>query len=166
MADATVIRLECGDNAMRVFLDGRDVTEEIRNPDVTRSVSAVSAVKRVREAMVREQRRMGERGGIVVEGRDIGTIVFPHADLKFFMVANVDERAKRRNAELKEKGLSVSLEQLKEEIIERDQKDSAREFSPLRKAADAIVIDTSTVTIDEQVERIVREAEARRRPGP
>ena len=160
LADTTIIRLEHSNHSLRVYLDGRDVTDAIRKPEVTRNVSAVSAMKRVREAMVREQRRMGERGGIVLEGRDIGTVVFPNADLKIFMVANVDERAKRRNAELQEKGLSVSLEQLKEEIIERDQKDSLREISPLRKAADAVVIVTSAVTIDEQVDRIVQEAEA------
>lgn len=159
MADGTVIRLEHHDHVLRVILDNRDVTEAIRRPEVTRNVSAVSAIKRVREAMVREQRRMGERGGIVLEGRDIGTVVFPDADVKIFMVANLDERAKRRGAELKEKGIAVSLEELKEEIIERDQKDSAREVSPLRKAADAVVIDTSRLTIGEQVDRIVKEAE-------
>lgn len=144
--------------SLRVFVDGNDVTDEIRRPEVDRAVSAVSSYKKVREVMVREQRRMGEHGGIVLEGRDIGTVVFPDADLKIYMVANVEERARRRQKELAAQGITTSLDDLVKEIVTRDEKDSRRALSPLRKADDAIILDTSTMTVDQQVEFITRKA--------
>jgi cytidylate kinase len=155
IARKTAIRLEDFDDELRIFLDDRDVTKNIRSQAVTKNVSAVSALKDVREVMVREQRQMGKNGGIVLEGRDIGTVVFPDADVKIFMVAHVEERARRRAKELEKQGIKVPIEQLVNEIIERDQKDSQRDISPLRKADDAHVLDTSDLTIEEQVDFIV-----------
>jgi cytidylate kinase len=109
--------------------------------------------------MVREQRKLGAHGGVVVEGRDIGTVVFPAADLKIFMVADVRQRAMRRQKELRQQEVEVSLEELVEEIRERDRKDSERGMSPLLKAGDAIELDTSNLSIGEQVDFIVRQAE-------
>jgi len=139
----------------RVLLDGEDVTAPIRTPDVTRAVSMVSSHRSVRQAMVREQRRMGSEGGIVLEGRDIGTVVFPDADLKFFMVAGIEARARRRGEELRSRGITPDLKSLAEEIGERDRLDSTRKESPLRKAGDAIEIDTSEMTIEEQVRAVL-----------
>lgn len=158
LAERTEIRLERDAGRVKVFLDGLDVTEEIRSPEVDRAVSAVSSYGKVRELMVREQRRMGQRGGIVLEGRDIGTVVFPEAELKIYMVANVRERARRRQQELAARGVASELEELVEEIVRRDEKDSSRTLSPLRKAPDAIILDTSTMTVEEQVEFIVQKA--------
>ncbi len=158
LARHTKISLVHINNELRVLLDGRDVTRAIRSQQVTKSVSAISMIDAVREVMVREQRRMGTEGGIVLEGRDIGTVVFPNADLKVFMVADVEKRASRRQKDLEKQGVEVSLEDLKQEIIERDRKDSKRNISPLRKADDAIVIDTSDLTVDQQVELIVTKA--------
>lgn len=159
VAKSTQIRLERRGGESRVFLDGADVTAKIRSQAVTRNVSAVSMLKEVRDVMVREQRRMGADGGIVLEGRDIGTVVFPGADLKIFMVAQVEERARRRQMELQREGQTVGLEDLVREIGERDRKDSQRDISPLCKAVDALVLDTSEMTIPEQVEFIVERAE-------
>lgn len=158
LAQHTNIRLEQHDDQLKVFLDNKDVSKAIRSQAVTKAVSAVSSIKKVREVMVREQRRMGERGGIVLDGRDIGTIVFPDADLKIFMIADVKERARRRQKDLQIEGENVALERLVEEIIERDRKDSKRNISPLCKADDAIILDTSNLRITDQVEFIVKKA--------
>jgi len=158
LSNDTVINLEQHGDQLCVILDGRDVTRDIRSQAVTNAVSAVSALKKVREVMVREQRRMGADGGIVMDGRDIGTVVFPKADLKIFMIADVTKRAIRRQKDLKSEGVDVPVDQLTREIIERDRKDSARNISPLAQATDAIVVDTSKMTIDEQVKFIVDRA--------
>jgi len=158
LAEKTNIRLEQFDDQLKVFLDSKDVTRAIRSQAVTNAVSAVSAIKKVREVMVREQRRMGANGGIVLDGRDIGTVVFPNADLKIFMIANVKERASRRQKDLIKEGVDVSLEELVDEINERDRKDSRRNISPLRKADDAIILDTTNLAITEQVKFIVNKA--------
>ena len=155
LADLTEIRIQQKGSQMRVTLDGRDVTSAIRNRAVTNAVSAVSALPSVREVMVREQRRMGEEGGIVVEGRDIGTVVFPGADLKIFMVAEVGQRVQRRRKEMQQQGIDIDPGQLEEEIRVRDQKDSQRNISPLKKAEDAVVLDTTDLTITEQVNKIL-----------
>ena len=156
LAERTSVRLEKADNGIKVFLDGEDVSKEIRTQEVTRAVSAVSAIEKVRTVMVREQRKVGELGGVVVDGRDIGTVVFPNADIKIFMIANVEERARRRQKELKHAGVTVDLSKLIEEIAVRDNKDSGRDISPLRKADDAIALDTTDLTIEEQVDFIVK----------
>jgi len=152
---STHVALHRAGNGTRVDLDGEDVTDEIRTPGVTRAVSAVSRHRAVREAMVREQRRLGAEGGIVLEGRDIGTVVFPDADLKFFITAGIEARAQRRLEELRGRGMQADPEKLREEIRERDTLDSTRAESPLRKADDAVEIDTSGITIEEQVAAVV-----------
>lgn len=158
LARGTEIRLEHDNRGLRVFLDGKDVTDAIRTPAVTRAVSAVSMIEEVRGSMVRQQRRMGKEGGIVLEGRDIGTVVFPDADLKIFMVADVEQRAIRRRKDLESQGVEIPIDDLKKEIIERDGKDSRRQVSPLKKADDALVVDTSHMTIEDQVEFVVARA--------
>lgn len=158
LAERTNIRLEQHGEELKVFLDNVDVTRAIRSPAVTGAVSAVSMVRKVREVMVREQRRMGERGGAVLEGRDIGTVVFPDADLKIFLVASVDARARRRALELRGEGAEVPVDQVERELVVRDRKDSHRAISPLRKAPDALVIDTTDTTIAQQVDAIVEKA--------
>jgi len=145
-------------SGLRVLLDGDDVTEEIRSVEVTQAVSAVSSIPAVRGALVDIQKRMGSKGGIVLEGRDIGTVVFPDADLKIFMVADLDERVKRRHKELRARGESSDSNALKEEIRRRDKLDSTRKESPLVKAPDAIEVDTSGLTVEEQVEFVVCKA--------
>jgi cytidylate kinase len=162
MTKTTAVRLEHdNDERLRVMLDGEDVTDAIRLPDVTRTVSEVSAIPAVRELMVREQRAMGSSGGIVLEGRDIGTVVFPHAELKIFMIADPRERAVRRAKELEEKGIHADVQVLEQEIRERDAYDSSRAHSPLKKAEDAIVLDTTHLTIEEQTAYIVCRAKER-----
>jgi cytidylate kinase len=158
IAKDTSVRLVSNGTKVRVVLDGEEVNEEIRLPEVTNIVSQISTVSDVRSLMVKEQRAMGNEGGIVLEGRDIGTIVFPNADLKIFMLANERERAERRKKELTAKGVSITIDDLTKEILERDKIDSERAVSPLRKADDAIVLDTTTLTIQQQVEFIVTKA--------
>ena len=160
MLGRTEVRLEEGDGGLRVLLDGEDVTDLVRSPEVIRAVSWVCALPFVREAMVQLQRRMAAGGGVVMEGRDIGTVVVPDAEVKVFLDADVRERARRRWRELREKGMDVSLEDVERELEERDRKDSAREHSPLRRAPDAILVDTTNLSVEEQVERIVRMVKA------
>lgn len=155
VAGNTQIRFDYGAAPPRILLDGRDITDKIRTREVSAASSAVSAIKAVREVMVREQRKIGEQGGIVLEGRDIGTVVFPDADLKIFMVAAVDERARRRQREMAAKNATVDLDTLQNEIIQRDTQDSHREISPLRRADDAILLDTSNLTIEQQVDFVI-----------
>jgi CMP/dCMP kinase len=155
LVDQTQIELRREGKAMRVLLDGKDVTEAIRTVEVTRAVSAVSSHRTVRQAMVREQRKMAKAGNVVAEGRDIGTVVFPQADLKFFVIAGIEARAGRRQKDLHRQGVETDLNELERAIRERDALDSSREESPLRKADDAIELDTSDMTIDQQVEFVV-----------
>ena len=145
----------------RVFVDGTEVTDAIRTPEVTANVSRVAAIGAVREAMVDQQRRMGEIGGIIMDGRDIGTVVFPNAELKIFLTASVEERASRRFKEIIAKGQECDLEQLKQEIAARDKADSEREISPLKQADDAVLLDSSDMTIDEVVQTILKMVEER-----
>ena len=159
IAQETRVELRREGTGVRVFLDGRDVTDGIRSRDVTNAASGVSAVQMVRDVMVREQQRLGERGGVILDGRDIGTVVFPGADLKIFMLADVGTRALRRQKELAEDEVHVRIDELAQEIQNRDRKDSEREISPLRKADDAIVLDTSQMSIEEQVQFILTQVE-------
>jgi cytidylate kinase len=160
LTDISVSFKRSGDTC-HVLLDGEDVSDEIRTSRVTRAVSAVSSLAVVREAMVREQRKLGARGGVVLEGRDIGTVVFPDADLKVFLVAGLDARAGRRRKELRDRGLDADEKTLRSEIEERDRLDSTRAASPLRRAVDAIVVDTSNLSIEEQVSRVLEYARDR-----
>lgn len=140
----------------KVWLDGRDVTEEIRSNEVSKLVSKISALKPVREKLSAIQKKLGEAKGVVMDGRDIGTAIFPTAELKIYMMASARERARRRYAELKSKNADISLDALEVEIKQRDEEDMNRAVSPLRKADDAVVLDTSSLTIEEQVEHIYR----------
>jgi cytidylate kinase len=145
----------------RVFVDGTEVTDAIRSTEVTAIVSRVAAIGAVREAMVAQQRRMGESGGVLMDGRDIGTVVFPNAQLKIFLTASVEERALRRYKELVAKGERVELAQLRRDIAYRDRQDSEREISPLRQAEDALLLDTSNMNIEQVTARIMQLVEER-----
>ncbi len=134
------------------FLNNENVEEDIRSVEVSEVVSLISKIKQVREKILVLQRRMGEKKGIVMDGRDIGTVVFPEAELKIFMTADVNVRAKRRYDELKEKGLKVSLDEIKKNIEQRDYQDANRKESPLAKAKDAIELDNSNMTVEEQMD--------------
>ncbi|RKY49324.1 MAG: (d)CMP kinase, partial [Candidatus Neomarinimicrobiota bacterium] len=147
-------------NGDRVFLNGKDVTDRIRLSDVTEAVSPVSAMKAVRKKMVCLQREIGRKQDCVVDGRDIGTVVFPDADYKFFLVADIRVRAERRLKEQTEKGEKLSLDDVMHQIDMRDRMDSSRDQSPLKKADDAIEINTSDLTIDQQVQRIIDKVES------
>jgi cytidylate kinase len=133
------------------FLNSGNVEKEIRNMEVTSHVSRISQIPEVRTRMVELQRQIGAGRGIVMDGRDIGTVVFPDADIKIFMTASVDIRAKRRYDELKGKGMSVDFEEIKNNIIARDIADENRDISPLRRADDAIILDNSRMTVAEQM---------------
>ena len=142
-------------DGIHIYLDDEDVSEAIRSIDVTNNVSAVSSYEGVREEMVNLQKEYGRKGGIVMDGRDIGTTVFPNAELKIFQIASVEERANRRYKENMRKGIACDLNTLKEEIKVRDFKDSTRSVSPLRKASDAIELDTSNLEPKEVVDKII-----------
>ncbi|MGM0502420.1 MAG: (d)CMP kinase [Bacillota bacterium] len=155
LAHQTKIKFEKEGNQELVILDGENVTEQIRTNKVSNNVSLVAQIKEVREQLVKWQRQMAAQGGLVMDGRDIGTVVLPNADLKIFLTASVTERTKRRYQDLKNNGEVVDFEQLKKEIIRRDELDKNREFSPLKKAKDAHVIDTTDLDIPEVVNRII-----------
>ncbi len=142
------------EDGQHVFIASKDVTLEIRQPDVTKAVSEVSTHGKVREELVAVQRKIGERGGVVMDGRDIGTAVLPNAEVKIFLVASVSERAERRFKENQEKGIPTDLETLTKEIQERDHYDSTRDVSPLKQAEDAVRIDTTGKSIPEVVAAI------------
>jgi cytidylate kinase len=140
---------------LRVLLDGEDVSLAIRTQELGQGASKVSAQPRVRAALLELQRAAGREGGVVLEGRDIGTVVFPDAEAKLFLTASVDERARRRFEQLKLAGEPADLETVTREVVERDRRDSTRPIAPLRKAEDAVVIDSSGIGIDDVVARIV-----------
>jgi cytidylate kinase len=139
----------------KTLLNGEDVSKEIRTPNVTKLASPVAAVGVVREKLVEQQRELGKNGGVVMDGRDIGTVVFPNADLKLYMQASIEARAERRTKELIAAGEQVTKEEIAKQIADRDEFDSNREISPLRKADDAQVLDTSNLTIEEQTKIVV-----------
>lgn len=139
----------------RLFLNGKDVSADIRQMYVSDRVSEVSALKEVREAMVRQQRELGERTNIVMDGRDIGTVVFPHADLKIFMTASPEVRTQRRYEELLQKGEKISLEEVAVNLKHRDNIDTTREVSPLKKAEDAVFLDNSKMSREEQLDFVL-----------
>ncbi|MDX5418638.1 MAG: (d)CMP kinase [Hymenobacteraceae bacterium] len=144
-----------------VFLNGLNVEDEIRKMYISNQVSEVSVVKEVRHAMVAQQQKMGKKRGVVMDGRDIGTAVFPDAEVKIFMTADVDTRARRRQDELLEKKQLINLDEIKENLLKRDLIDSTRQESPLRRADDAFLLDTSHMTIDEQVEFVLNQVTSR-----
>ncbi|MEM8585097.1 MAG: (d)CMP kinase [Bacteroidota bacterium] len=146
-----------GDGSNITLLNGERVEKEIRGLEVSQLVSPVATISTVRRAMVAQQRRMGSEGAVVMDGRDIGTVVFPHADLKLFLVADLEVRAQRRLSELKERGQEANLADVMTNLQERDRIDSSRADSPLRKADDAIVIDNSKLSFEQLVERAMEE---------
>ncbi|MFD2913016.1 (d)CMP kinase [Jeotgalibacillus terrae] len=157
----TVIELKPGEDGQLVFLDGKEVTRDIREQRVTKHVSDVALHKAVRSEMVKRQQKLLKNGGIVMDGRDIGTAVIPDAELKIFMSATAEERARRRFEEHQSQGIKSDLQQLKSEIEERDYIDSTREVSPLTKAEDAIELDTTHMSIDEVVNKVTELAAGR-----
>lgn len=142
-------------NVSHVFINGRDVTDRLRTKEVDLNVSTVAKNRAVRELMTEMQRNIAKSGNIILDGRDIGTRVLPDADFKFFITASLEERARRRWKELKDKGLEVSLAEIEKEIAERDLEDSTREIAPLVKAEDAILIDTSHLSIPEVLDKLL-----------
>ncbi len=148
-----------------VFCCGEDITEAIRSPEISQLASDISKKKGVRKALVEKQREMGRGGGIVLEGRDIGTVVFPDADVKFYLDARTEERARRRFHELIEKGIKADLEGTLEEMVRRDRNDMKRDLAPLKKAEDAVGVDSTEKSAEEVVEEMVRIVKERtRRP--
>lgn len=139
-----------------ILCDGEDITQAIRSPEISRLASDISTKKGVREALVQKQREMGREGGVVLEGRDIGTVVFPDADVKFYLDADAGERGRRRFKELVEKGAGVDFKETLEEVIQRDHNDMHRSLSPLKKANDAVLIDSTYRSIEEVVEEMFR----------
>ncbi len=149
------VELAGSGDAPKTLLDGEDVTEAIRSLDVTNNAYAPSQTPGVRQRMVELQRAMADSGPLVAEGRDMGTVVFADSPAKFYLDASVDVRAGRRHRELAAKGEDISLEELKEQVVTRDRRDSTREASPLRRADDAVTIDTSEMGIDDVVESMI-----------
>ncbi|MEJ7540740.1 (d)CMP kinase [Staphylococcus intermedius] len=143
------------EKGQRVFLNDRDVTDYLRENDVTQNVSYVSSIKEVRQFLVQAQQKLAAEKGIVMDGRDIGTTVLPDAEVKVYMIASVEERAERRFKDNQERGIESSIEQLKKDIAERDAYDMNREISPLRKAEDAIEIDTTGLSIEQVTDKIL-----------
>ena len=145
--------------SQRIAVDGTDVSEAIRTPEVTAIVSQVAAVSSVRRKMVVLQQKMASNGGVIMDGRDIASKVLPNADVKIFLTASIEERANRRYKEMKEKGFEVDLAKLRDEIVARDKADSEREESPLVRVPEAILLDTTNMNLDEAEAAIIRLAE-------
>jgi CMP/dCMP kinase len=161
LARGTRIDLKALDGTQQVFLDGEDVTTAIRTPEVSQAASKIAVVSGVRHVLVAEQRRAGQQGGVVMEGRDIGSVVFPDADLKIFLTASPEVRAERRYREHQQKGDSIDLARTLVEIHERDQRDRERTTSPLVRAPDAVVVDSTAMEAEEVARLVVMLANGR-----
>ena len=153
----TKLDLEEDERGIRVFVDQKDVTDEIRTPEVSMMTSKISSLPMVRQRLLDVQRQIGEKGGLVMEGRDIGTVVFPKADVKFFLDAMPGVRGKRRYLEFQEKGVSVDFSDTLHQVEERDRLDRERKHSPLKCARDAVRIDSTQMTIEQVLDRMVKE---------
>ena len=153
----TVVTIKKDNKDPKIFVDGIDVSGEIRTPDMGMMASAVSKSPAVRARLLTLQRELGKSGGVVMDGRDIGTVVFPEADMKFYLDASVEERGRRRFVELKAKGMDVERAQITREIRDRDRQDSGRTIAPLRQADDALRIDSSDMSIDDVLYRMISE---------
>jgi cytidylate kinase len=158
----TEIDLKEEDGRLAVLLDGEDVASQIRTPEVSQMASKVSALRMVRTRMLELQREVGRRGSVVAEGRDIGTVIFPEAEVKIFLDASIAERARRRWQELRASGRLVDLHETQREIEERDRRDSGRDVAPLRQAEDALLIDSSAVSADEVAAMVLARVRATR----
>lgn len=156
LAGRTTIDLQDDSAGVKVLLDGEDVSEEIRTVDVTNKTFYVARAPHVREIMVQWQRTIGNRRGVVAEGRDVGTVVFPQATNKFYLDAHAEERSRRRVEELRAKGKTVDADRIAAELKERDKKDIARRVGPLKKADDAVLIDSTNLSIDEVVGEMLK----------
>ncbi len=154
-------KLTFENNGSRVILNGVDISRQIRFPEVDRNISTVVKFPRLREIMVQQQQRIGKTGRVVSEGRDVTTVVFPNADVKIYLDASLNERARRRHSQLKKKGHKLNLEQVEKDTARRDTADETREHSPLRIAQDAVSLDTTNMTIRQVVEFIAVVAERR-----
>jgi len=152
----TAVALAVREGATRVLLDGQDVTEEIRTPAISMLASTVSALPEVRQRLLAVQRESGPAGGIVAEGRDMGTVVFPGADVKFFLTAGPEERGRRRWLELKQRGHEVELAEVIRDVARRDRQDSGREIAPLRPSGDAVLVDSTGKSVEEVVQEMLR----------
>ena len=139
-----------------IFIDGEDVTEEIRNPRIDQNVSQIARLPKIRKQLIYLQRKLAEKGDIVMEGRDIGSVILPQADIKFYFTASEEERIKRRYKELMDKGYSIDYKEVKKQIIQRDKIDSKRKYAPLIKAKDAILIDSTEKSIEEVKDNILK----------
>ena len=149
------IKLRYKNGVTSVFINGKDITDKIRSPEVNAKVSDISKIKDVRTELVKLQQNFGNSNNLVVEGRDTTTVVFPEADLKIFLTAEVSERARRRYLEFKEKDVDIELSEVEKSIKNRDRIDSGRDVSPLKKADDAIELDTTNLTVDQEIDSIV-----------
>lgn len=154
LLDNIKIDVSYDENVQRMHLNGKDVTERIRENDASMGASAVATIPEVRVFLVDMQRKMGENGGVIMDGRDIGTAVLPNAELKIYLTASVEERAMRRYKEYIEKGIECDYEELKADVIKRDENDMNRKASPLRQADDAILLDTTDKIFDEAVDTV------------
>ena len=163
MARSVKVRVAEDDGVFRVFVDGRELTDKLRDPDTDRAVKAVAMHRPVREVLVKMQRDLASQGGVVMEGRDIGSVVLPDAEVKVFLTADVRERARRRWTELEAKGVDMPWEEVLEEMKKRDEKDLERDFGKLVKTEDAVLLDTSGKTLEEACDIIVGLCEARSR---
>ncbi|MHB2148778.1 (d)CMP kinase [Calditrichota bacterium LG25] len=150
------ISLKIVDGIQRTFLNDEDVSDQIRTPQINQIISVISSYPGVREVLIEQQRELAKEGGVVMDGRDIGTVVLPDAELKVFLVASIKERARRRQLDLERQGIKMELQAIEQEIAQRDKLDSSRAQSPLKKAEDARELDTTNLTIKEQVEIIYR----------
>ena len=162
LANISQIELKGAPNSQRVFIDDCEITSEIRTPEASQAASKVSAISGVRRALVAQQQKMGRQGGVVLEGRDIGSAVFPDADIKFYLDASVETRAQRRFQEDAAKGIETTLPETIADIAERDRRDMTRSNSPLMKADDAIAIDTSDLSIDGVLAKMLELIELRK----
>ncbi len=160
LAKDGIVALESSPEGYKVFFNGEDISQVIRTPEVSAASSPVSAVPGVRQYLVAQQQRMAAGGHVVMDGRDIGTKVLPHADCKIFLTADAGERAKRRCLELQSKGIVAHIAQVKQEIIERDLRDSTRAHSPLLQAEDAVLVDTTHLDIPQVIARVLELAGA------
>lgn len=159
------IDLVATDDGLTVYAMGEDVSQQIRTPEISKLTPKVAASAAVRSCLLREQRKLGEQGGVVLEGRDIGTVVFPDAEVKFFLCASAQERGRRRCAELQQKGIQADLEETIAAVRERDLADMNRTQAPLKQAPDAIVVDSTQMTIDEVLALMVRVVREREKIG-
>lgn len=161
LAEKADITLKYADGEQRIFLNGEDVSEAIRTEKAGLSASSVSRFPEVREIMVSLQQKLAGSMNVIMDGRDIGTVVLPDADLKIFLTADVSERARRRMLQLEEKGIKESLDKIEDDIRKRDIQDTTRKASPLKQADDAVLVDTSDISIEETVDRIISMAKER-----